>query len=416
MNVLYLTHRLPYAPNRGDRVRAFHMARLLRDWMDVELVSLVHDDEEEAQAGAMRRLGMSVTTLRVPRLRNYAAAALRLGGSRPLTHLLLDAPELGPALEQISRKRQPDVVLAYCSGMARLAMEPPLSQFPCVIDFVDVDSQKWAALAQSASPLKRWVYGREVRTLSAFERLAAESAHASIVVNERERDALLALAPHANVRVVPNGVELESQIKAHTPDGTPRVVFCGVMNYEPNVEAALWFARDVWPLIRAGRPDAQFLIIGSDPTAAIRRLASLRDGIEVTGTVPDVRSHLMRASVAVAPLRTARGVQNKVFEAIGCGLPAVVTSPVFEGLPALVRPACRVADRADTFAKETLDLLAMTPVERRALVSQVNLGSLGWERQLQPLRAILTDAAAGKRGLLTLGKPGVRDGQVLVHG
>jgi hypothetical protein len=169
------------------------------------------------------------------------------------------------------------------------------------------------------------------------------------------------------------------------------------MNYEPNVEGVLWFSREVWPTIRDQRPDALFSIVGSDPAAAVRRLASARTGIEVTGTVPDVRSHLWNAAVSVAPLMIARGVQTKVLEAVAAGLPAVVTSQVFEGLPAEIRTACRVADSSEAFAQQTLALLALSGHERRALVAQADLCSLTWERQLLPLHEILTKAASQSR-------------------
>ncbi|MCU1385640.1 MAG: hypothetical protein JWL71_4337 [Acidobacteria bacterium] len=392
MRVLFLTHRLPYAPNRGDRVRAFHIVRALAPRVQLELVSLAHDDDELAQAEGMRGLGVRVTALRVPAARNYAGAAVRLAGKRPLTHLLLDAPGLRAALTQIVSDRPPDVVLAYCSGMARFALEPPLAGLPLVVDLVDVDSEKWAALSRSAAAPRRWIYRREARYLRQFERRLARHAQATLVVNERERAAFDEIAPGADIRVVPNGVDLEPLAPASPPDERPRVVFCGVMNYAPNVEAVLWFAREVWPAIRRRRPDARFVVVGSEPTAAIRALASADDGIDVTGTVPDVRRHLWDSAAAVAPLLTARGVQNKVLEAIAAGLPAVVTPPVFEGLPASVRPACRVADSAEAFAHETVSYLAMTGAQRRAVAAAADLRGLAWETQLRPLVGILADA------------------------
>ena len=393
MRVLYLTHRLPYAPNRGDRIRAYHTIRTLALRLELEVVSLVHDDHELGQADRLRELGVRVSAIPAPRARNLAHATLRLAGRRPLTHLLLDAPGLTPALRGIVRDRPPDVVLAYCSGMARFALEAPLSSFPLVVDLVDVDSQKWAALSRSSSWPKRWIYAREAQLLSDFERRMAGAAKSTLVINERERDALLALAPASSLVVMPNGIDCRPLAPVAGPEERPHVVFCGVMNYTPNVEAALWFSRSVWPAIRAQRPDARFFVVGSDPTPSVRRLHAPDSGIEVTGTVDDVRPYLWQSAVAVAPLQTARGMQNKVLEALGAGLPAVVSSQVFDGLPQSVHKACRLAVSADAFARETLSLLDLTGRQRRALAASTDLERLSWESQLQPLYRLLADAA-----------------------
>jgi len=392
MKVLFLTHRLPYAPNRGDRLRAFHIARTLAPSVDLEIVSLAHDLDERTQIGPLEAMGARVTAVPVPRVRNYATAGVHLAGGRPLTHLLLDAPGMANTLGRIVRERPPDVVLAYCSGMARFALEQPLSGFPLVVDLVDVDSQKWAALSQSSRWPMRWIYGREARCLAEFERRMTEVASATLVVNDRERDALREVAPGARVAVVPNGVDLRPLVPRSAPAECPRVVFCGVMNYTPNVDGALWFCQNVWPAVRVGRPDAELLVVGSDPVPAIRRLHSPENGIEITGTVDDVRPDLWRSAVAIAPLLTARGIQNKVLEAVGAGLPAVVSAQVFQGLPAAVRPACRVGVSAELFAEETLRLLALSPSERRQIAASADMADLTWESQLRPLHKLLADS------------------------
>lgn len=394
MRALFLTHRLPYAPNRGDRIRAFHIARTLAARIDLEIVSLVHDDQELAQADRLRDMGIHVSAIHAPRLRNFANATLRLAGRRPLTHLLLDAPALSDALHRSVRERRPDVVLAYCSGMARFALESPLSAFPLVVDLVDVDSQKWAALAQSSPWPKSWIYEREARHLSEFECHMARRAATTLVINEREREALRALAPATDIVVVPNGVDVRPLVPTGPPEERPRLVFCGVMNYTPNVDAAIWFSRHVWPAVRARRPDAQFVLVGSDPTPSVRRLHAPENGIEVTGTVADVRPYLWQSAIAVAPLLTARGMQNKVLEALGAGLPAVVSADVFSGLPPSVHRACRLASSADAFATEIVSLLSLTGRQRREMAALASLEQLSWESQLAPLHRLLADAAA----------------------
>ena len=234
MRVLVLTHRLPYAPNRGDRLRVYHMLHHLRDHAEVELVSLVHDDEEATHVDEVKSFVQRVHALRVTRLRSGVNAVSALATRTPLTHALLDAPEMAATLRRIVDTNPPDVVFAYGSGMARFAMDPPLDRFPLVLDFVDVDSRKWRDMAAASSAPKSWIYRREARTLGAFEARAAERAMTSLVVNAREADNAHALAPSANVRVLANGVELGRLRPEGPPAEASRVVFCGVMSYEPN--------------------------------------------------------------------------------------------------------------------------------------------------------------------------------------
>jgi len=394
VRVLFLTHRLPYAPNRGDRLRARHiLAHLRANGRETHLVSLVHDAEEARRVGDLADLAASVRVARVTASHRLVSAASGLATSTPLTHALLHSREMGQQVESVMRESPPDVVLAYCSSMARYALEPPLAGLPLVIDMVDADSAKWDQLATKRPWPLSWVYAREARLLGAFEAVAMRAAHATTAVNARERSLLAALAPDARIAVVPNGVDLEAFRPHAPPADTPVVVFTGVMNYAPNTEGATWLARHVWPLVKATRPDARLALVGANPTRAVRKLDSRALGITVTGSVPDVRPYLWQAAIAAAPVHTARGVQNKVLEALAAGLPCVVTTPVWEGLPDEVRPACLVADTPLAFADALVSLLAHAPESRRALGAKADLAPLGWKSRLGALIPLL-DAAA----------------------
>lgn len=394
MNVLFLTHRLPYAPNRGDRVRAFHLLRQLARWARVDLVSLVHDDEEAAHVEEIdKSLVASITVGRVTHLSNKARAALSLATPVPTTHTMLRAPGLSDQIANVVSRARPDVVICYCTGVGPLTDTPSLAGVPLVLDMVDVDSEKWAALAEvTAAPLS-WIYRREAHTLSRYEAEIARRARCTTVVTPRESGALQRLAPEARIEVVPNGVDRQPLSRPPGDRRTSNVVFCGVMNYQPNVDAVVWFAEQIWPGIRARKPEATFTVAGSDPDRRVRQLAAL-PGVEITGAVDDVRPYLWRATLSVAPLHTARGVQNKVLEAIAAGLPAVVTPVVAAGLPHQVQPACAIADTVETFAARVLELLSADQAERDALVARADLGALSWERSLVPFRTIVEEAAA----------------------
>jgi sugar transferase (PEP-CTERM/EpsH1 system associated) len=392
MRVLFLTQRLPYAPNRGDRVRGYHLLRFVRTFADVEVVSLVHDREEAGHVTDLQRIA-TVQAVTVTRLRNLARAVPSLFSQTPLTHILLHSPRMRLALNDAASRR-PDVILAFGSGMARFCTEPPLVGLPLVLDMVDADSVKWATLATKARLPMSWVYRREASCLGAFERTITASARCTTVVNERERDVLRQGAPKGRIEVVPVGVDTAKLAPHAPPEASGDVVFCGVMNYPPNEEGAVWLATMVWPLVRRQQPTARLLLIGSSPGRRVQALANAEAGIVVTGSVPEVTPYLWSAAVSAAPLFTARGVQNKVLEAVAAGLPAVITSPVAEGLPAEVLPACTVADEPEPFARALVDGLRLQPNERRRLASSANLSSLTWEARLSPFRTILERAAA----------------------
>ena len=393
MKLLFLTHRLPYAPNRGDRMRAYHLLKALSRFSDVTLISLVHDAEEAAMIDSMSGVAAEVHAVPVTPWRNRIRALGALATSRPLTHVLLDGPTLTATVEAAARQ-QPAVVFAFCSGMARLASVPALAGTPLIHDMVDVDSAKWGTLSARA----RWplsaIYAREARTLQRFEAEVSLRARRTFVVNDRERDLLLRIAPGAAVSALTQGVDVASYAPQAPPADRPEVVFTGVFDYGPNESAALWLMTEVWPRVVAARPDATLTLVGARPSHAVGRQAAA-SGVTVTGAVPDVRPYLWNAAVAVAPIVMSHGVQNKVLEAVAAGLPAVITTPVLEGLPPEAVRACLVADTSAAFASAILSLLDQTPAERRALASRADVPAFGWDRTLAELEAIVTAVAKG---------------------
>ncbi|MCC7009128.1 MAG: TIGR03087 family PEP-CTERM/XrtA system glycosyltransferase [Acidobacteria bacterium] len=399
---LFLTHRLPYAPNRGDRIRAYHLMEEMARFADVTLCSLVHDDDEAAQAAKVP-YATRVVTVRVPRIANRARAAMSLASGRPLTHVLLDGA-VAPTLERLDAPAAFDLVLAYCSSMARFAMSPPLAGTPFVLDMVDVDSAKWDALARRSRGPRGWIYRREARTLRAFEIEATRRARGTICVNDREAETLRALVPGGDISVLENGVDLEAFRPPAPLERDAAVIFCGVLDYEPNEGGVLWFAREVWPRVHARRPDARFRIVGARATPAIRRAAAADPSIDLVGEVTAVPPHLWRAAVSVAPLHTARGLQNKVLEALAAGLPVVVTPVVLDGLPIAVRPGCVTATDPAIFADAVLQLLGEPAAVRSHRLAALRLDELTWRRRLAPLRTLLEKAAGVSAGSATAGR------------
>ena len=230
-----------------------------------------------------------VHVVRVTPWRNKARALPALATARPLTHVLLDGPGLIDTVEAAART-PPSVVFAFCSGMARLASLRALEGVPLVHDMVDVDSAKWSTLGAAA----RWplsaIYAREARTLRRFEEEVTRRARHTLVVNARERDLLLSIAPGSRVSAVANGVDAASFQPPGSPGDAPAIVFTGVFDYGPNETAALWLMSDVWPRVVAARPDARLALVGANPSSAVRRKAASSAAVTVTGAVPDVQT------------------------------------------------------------------------------------------------------------------------------
>jgi glycosyltransferase involved in cell wall biosynthesis len=236
------------------------------------------------------------------------------------------------------------------------------------------------------------IYGREARLLRAFERRAMHAAMATTVVSERERVLLGEVVPDVAGSVVPNGIDFDAFRPPGPPAAARAVIFCGVFNYGPNETGAIWLAKEVWPLVTREIPDATLWLVGMHPTKAVRALAD-DPTIRVTGAVPKVQPFLWQSAVAAAPLLLARGIQNKVLEALAAGLPCVVTPQVMEGLPEGIRGACREASGAAAFSTALVALLKKTPEERRDIAALADLDRLGWELQLTPMLRLLERAA-----------------------
>jgi glycosyltransferase involved in cell wall biosynthesis len=214
-----------------------------------------------------------------------------------------------------------------------------------------------------------------------------------LVVSEPEAVALRSIAPAARITVVRNGVDVAAFAPPTASPDSADVVFAGVMDYAPNADGVAWFADEVWPVVRSSRPDARLVIVGANPPEALRERSKRDPSIVVTGRVDSVQPHLWQGAVSIAPLRLARGLQNKVLEALSAGLPVVATSAVCAGLPAGVERGCVRADTAEEFTEAVLSLLNQSPETRRVKAAESEIRTLSWARELASLEGILRDAA-----------------------
>jgi sugar transferase (PEP-CTERM/EpsH1 system associated) len=379
MDILFLAHRVPFPPDRGDKIRSFHVLQHLAARARVHLVAFADDPRDLTPPPEFRAmLGECVVVERSkPRWR---AGIEALASGRPLSLAAFDDARVHAAVARIVCELGIDRVYAFSGQMAQYLP----AGVPAVMDFVDADSAKFAAFADDASGASRWMYRREARLLGAYERAVTGRVEASLFVSAEEA----ALVPGA--RALENGIDtgVFDPAAAFVPViGQGRlIVFTGQMDYKPNVDAVVAFAREVLPRVRDRHPEVRFAIVGRAPVREVRALAS--EAVIVTGEVPDVRGWLAAADVVVAPLGLARGIQNKVLEAMAMARPVVASPAAAEGIDhaetirvaagaGMVEAVIRLLDNAEE--ARLLGQAARARVRAR----------YGWDACLAPLDAMM---------------------------
>jgi sugar transferase (PEP-CTERM/EpsH1 system associated) len=390
--ILVLIHRVPYPPNRGDRIRTFHILQFLARRADVSLAFLSEEQPTQATRHAIERLCCDVACVRLGGYRRWINAAWSLARGRTATEGLFKCNRLRRLLTGWCKSRRFDAVVAFCSSMVQFLDLPELADVPVLLDLIDVDSQKWFDYAARASGVRRSLFNIEGGRLRRLEQSLPSKVKAIALVSRWEAELYRSFCPFGAVFVISNGVDLDYfQLRGDSYSTRANdCVFIGALDYRANIDGIDWFCGEIWPEVRRRRPDATFTIVGSRPAPAVLRLAKL-PGVRLARDVPDVRPYLAEAALAVVPLRIARGVQNKVLEALAMAKAVVATPEALEGIG--VDPgvhACEAREGGE-WIESVVRLLADQPARER-------LGRAGrrfveahhcWDRQLQPLATLL---------------------------
>jgi sugar transferase (PEP-CTERM/EpsH1 system associated) len=390
VKILFLCHRIPYPPDKGDKIRAFHQIKAIAARHEVDLFTLADDPADLKHGKALgeycREVTVASLNARLARLKSLPY----LLTSTALTIPYFGSRELQGRVRKALAERSYDRIYVYCSAMAQYV--DPVEGIPIVTDLVDVDSDKWTQYATFTKFPFSAIYRREGRALERYERRVCEKSAAVVVTTEREAGLIRRISPAARVHVIPNGVDTEFFSRAAVPPDAvlPVVGFTGDMSYFPNQEAVIFFARKVLPLIRESVPDTKFVIVGRSPGAEVQALAQI-PGVEVTGFVADVRTHLARMQVSVAPFSIAAGIQNKILEAMSYELPVVATSRAVQGLSPLSATAVAVADTPREMSEAIVRLLRNPELARekgrqsRRLIA----GEYNWPQSLDRVLELL---------------------------
>lgn len=354
MKILFLVHRIPYPPNKGEKIRAFHQIRQLSQKHTVHLACLVDEQEDLQHLKTLEKCCASVDVVYRDKTLSRLLAVLALFTNRPLSVASFYSRKLAKRVAQRLSSERFDSIFVFSSVMAEYVRH--VSGIPRVMDFVDVDSAKWQMYADSHSFPFSWVYRLEAGRLARYEEEVARVFEHSLFVSDKEAFLFQQRVDNRPISVIPNGVDLNYFVPNSTRHLGPALVFTGAMDYFPNIDAMRFFCSEIFPLVREVLPEARFYIVGRNPTRRVRELER-QPQVIVTGSVPDVRPYLAKVMVAVAPFRIARGVQNKVLEAMAMGLPVVGTSIAFQGIQATRADGIRIADDPQKFAQEVLSFL-----------------------------------------------------------
>jgi polysaccharide biosynthesis protein PslH len=354
MRIFFISQRVPFPPDRGDKITTFNEIRHLSTKHEVHVFCLADGRRDLDNIPGLRRYAQSVTAVPVIGWTSKLRALKAMFAGGPLSVAAFNETKLHNAIGRKFAELRPDLIMIYSCNVAQYAEHFP--QVPRIMQFAELDSSRWGQFARRSRLPLRWVYAIEQQRFFAYERhIARTFSHALVCTAPEQRD-FERLIPGVPVSLVGNGVDLDYFRSKGIAKRPGSIVFTGVMDYFPNIDAVVWFCDKVLPIVQRQIPAAGLTICGSRPAAAVRHLAKRR-GVTVTRRVPDTRPYLDGAEVFVAPLRMARGIQNKLLEALAMGLPCVASEAAAAGTAIPSGLGILATDDPEEFAVHVVRLL-----------------------------------------------------------
>ncbi len=391
MKILYVCHRFPFPPKRGGKIRPFNMIKHLSQQHEVHVCSLARSQIEADEGKGLIDYCVHTECVVVTEPWQTLRMIVRLPLATPSSMGYFYSPALKKRIDELHAQHHYDLIFVHCSSVAQYVED--ITDAVKILDFGDMDSQKWLEYAHyKPFPLNLGYWWEGKKMARAEGRLARKFDYSS-ATTRMELNTLRELAPGVASDWFPNGVDQNF----FAPDGggydADTISFIGRMDYYPNQECMLRFCRDVLPKIQAQRPSAKLVIVGADPTPEIFELAKL-PGVTVTGSVPDVRPFVRRSALMVAPLAIARGTQNKILEALAMGVPVVTSSLAADGVDCVAGEHLLVADSADDIANCALRLMQDNVERERLSVAGRSrmLSHHHWPHSMERLDSILGEA------------------------
>jgi polysaccharide biosynthesis protein PslH len=397
MRIFFISQRVPFPPDRGDKITTFNEIRHLSTKHEVHVFCLADGRRDLDNIPGLRRYAQSVTAVPVIGWTSKLRALKAMFAGGPLSVAAFNEAKLQNAIRRKFAELRPELIMIYSCNVAQYAEHFP--QVPRIMQFAELDSSRWGQFARRSRPPLRWVYAIEQRRFFAYERHIARTFSYALVCTAAEQRDFERLIPGVPVSLVGNGVDLDYFRSRGVPKRPGSIVFTGVMDYFPNIDAVVWFCDKVLPIVQRQIPAAGLTICGSRPAAAVRHLAKRR-GVTVTGRVPDTRPYLDGAEVFVAPLRMARGIQNKLLEALAMGLPCVASKAAATGTVVANGEGILAADNPEEFAEHVMRLLRDSAF-RAAMAGKARAtaeANYRWDGQMARLDRVI-ETVSPQRGL-----------------
>jgi len=402
MKILFLAHRIPFPPDKGDKIRSYQVLQYLAARHEVHLVCLIDNPRDLQAAQELRGTLPNLVYEELKPLPQRMRMLKALFNRKPLTVSYFYLPRLQAQLDALVTRERFDALFVYSSTMAEYVRGLHIPKR--IVDFCDLDSQKFKQYVESSFPPWSWLYHCEGKRLAAYEKEAARAFEHVLFIGPEEQRLFEQNGGGTNTALMSNGVDFARYYGDALPETSfehspleggittrPYLAFTGAMDYLPNVDAAHWCAREIFPKLKGILPELEFYIIGGNPARKIRKLHEPRNGIFVTGYLPDLRPLLKGARVFVAPMRIARGMQTKILEAIACGVPVVTSANAAHGIGAKPEKEVLVASTASEYARQVLRLL-LNRAEHERLRRQaftVLRARFDWQKNLAVLERLL---------------------------
>lgn len=396
--ILVVAQRIPYPPNKGEKLRTYHhIKRMVESGYEVEVVSLRHDDSDNELASALaKHLNISVRLFSMqPKLLRYAKALAKL---QAMSVAAFESKQLKDyILNKVASSSNIDSIYLSASSLAPYILNSQLNDNQTLklnMDFMDVDSDKWNQYAQSSAWPMSCIYAREAKKIKLLEqKTLARFDHVFLIADAEITLFEQSVSKTKPVHKLGNGLDFDAfpPGKHEDKSDTPVYLFTGVMDYKPNIDAVVWFVEECWDAIKSKIPNARFVIAGMNPSAQVQGLTRI-EGIEVTGFVEDILPYYHSAWVFVAPFRLARGVQNKVLQASACRIPIVTTPMGAEGIPFATPNSMYFAESSAQFADHCIQAVQDEPqaTDKAQQVYEAITATYSWETQLTPLMKALS--------------------------
>ena len=389
MNILYVCHRFPYPPKRGGKIRPFNMIRhLTASGHQVTVCSLARSEQEAQEAQGIAPHCEAFEIAQVQEWAQMARMVVRLPLPTPSSMGYFYSPALARRIDDLLKSRKWDLIFVHCSSVAQYVSH--VRDIPKILDFGDMDSQKWLEYANYKPFPLSMGYRLEGTKMLAAEKRLARQFDLCTATTRAEWETLNGYGTGSDTDWFPNGVDGDFFCPLDESYDADTISFIGRMDYYPNQECMSRFCEQVWPLLRKARPAMKLLIVGADPSPEMRKLGEL-PGVTVTGSVPDVRPFIRSSALMVAPLQIARGTQNKILEAMAMGVPVVTSAIAAGGVDAQSEEHFLVAQSAHEYAQAILRI-ADNPKERHRLAMAGRarmLSNHAWAGSMQRLDGII---------------------------